>query len=112
MGTKGSLKVQNFESMLNTVHKNIIVGHPYRQTDKWEDNHYAIDSFSASTSSIISYINDNSVPHVCESGSGGSGMSGLHYIFDPTGWGIQADLSFSSQPTDCTSEVYDGLRRL
>merc|ERR1712039_573666 len=111
--TKGSFKVEDFENMLNTVHKNIIVGHPYCQVDKWEDNHYAIDSFSASTSSIISYINSNNVPHVCESGSGGSGMSGLHYIFDPTGWGIQADLSFSSQPNDCSSaEAHDFSRRL
>merc|ERR1712137_81158 len=111
--TKGDFKVADFENMLNTVHKNIIVGHPYCQVDKWEDNHYAIDSFSASTSSIISYINANNVPHVCESGSGGSGMSGLHYIFDPTGWGIQADLSFSSQPNDCTSEdSADIFRRL
>jgi len=105
--TKGEFKVGDFENMLNTVHKNIIVGHPYCQVDKWEDNHYAIDSFSASTSSIISYINSNNVPHVCESGSGGSGMSGLHYIFDPTGWGIQADLSFSSQPNDCSSGKVD-----
>merc|ERR1712137_1218354 len=105
--TKGSFKVEDFENMLNTVHKNIIVGHPYCQVDKWEDNNYAIDSFSASTSSIISYINANNVPHVCESGSGGSGMSGLHYIFDPTGWGIQADLSFSSQPNDCSSEEHE-----
>lgn len=111
--TKGSFKVEDFENMLNTVHKNIIVGHPYCQVDKWEDNHYAIDSFSASTSSIISYINANNVPHICESGGGGSGMSGLHYIFDPTGWGIQADLSFSSQPNDCTSsQVFDSFRRL
>jgi len=101
--TKGDWTVADFENMLNTVHKNIIVGHPYCQTDKWEDNHYAIDSFSASTSQIISYINRNNVPHICESGSGGSGMSGLHYIIDPTGWGIQADLSFSSQPSDCSS---------
>merc|ERR1712151_881393 len=111
--TKGDFKVADFENMLNTVHKNIIVGHPYCQVDKWEDNHYAIDSFSASTSSIISYINSNNVPHICESGGGGSGMSALHYIIDPTGWGIQADLSFSSQPNDCSSaEVHDFSRRL
>merc|ERR1712232_429810 len=110
--TKGDFKVADFENMLNTVHKNIIVGHPYCQVDKWEDNHYAIDSFSASTASIISYINNNNVPHVCESGSGGSGMSGLHYIFDPTGWGIQADLSFSSQPNDCSSADGDSAFRL
>merc|ERR1712072_822306 len=89
--TKGDFKVADFENMLNTVHKNVIVGHPMCHTDKWEDNHYAIDSMSADTSSIISYINNNNVPHVCESGGGGSGGSGLHYIFDPTGWGIQAD---------------------
>jgi len=108
--TKGDFKVADFENMLNTVHKNIIVGHPYCQIDKWEDNHYAIDSFSADTSSIISYINKNSVPHVCSSG-GGSGGSGLQYIFDPTGWGIQADLSFNTQPSDC-SVAHNSLRRL
>jgi hypothetical protein len=101
--TKGSWKVGDFEDMLNTVHKNIIVGHPYCGLDKWEDNHYAIDSQSASTSGIISYINKNNVPHICQSGSG-SGGSGLHYAFDPTGWGIQLDLGFSSSPSDCTSE--------
>merc|ERR1712137_1044793 len=109
--TKGDFKVADFENMLNKVHKNIIVGHPYCQVDKWEDNHYAIDSFSASTASIIEYIDSNNVPHVCESGSGGSGMSGLHYIFDPTGWGIQADLSFSSQPKDCSSEDSEDIFR-
>jgi hypothetical protein len=105
--TKGDWKVADYENMLNTVHKNIIVGHPYCQVDKWEDNHYAIDSFSADTSKIISYINKNNVPHVCSSsGDRGlafpPGMSGLHYIFDPTGWGIQVDLSFSSSPSDCS----------
>merc|ERR1719183_224306 len=101
--TKGDFKVADFENMLNTVHKNVIVGHPYCKVDKWEDNHYAIDSFSASTSSIISYINANNVPHVCSSGGGGSGPSGggVEYIFDPSGWGIQADLNFDTQPSDC-----------
>jgi hypothetical protein len=110
--TKGDWKVADFENMLNTVHKNIIVGHPYCQEDKWEDNHYAIDSFSADTSKIISYINRNNVPHICNSGGGGSGMSGLHYIFEPTGFGIQADLSFSTQPNDCNSAVQNSSRRL
>merc|ERR1712070_78694 len=101
--TKGDWKVADYENMLNTVHNNIIVGYPFCGVDKWEDNHYAIDSFSADTSSIISYVDKNKVPHICESGGGGSGGSGLHYIIDPTGWGIQADLSFSSQPSDCTT---------
>jgi len=116
--TKGDWKVADFENMLNTVHKNIIVGHPYCGVDKWEDNHYAIDSMSADTSTIVSYINKNSVPHICTSSSGrrlqGSGGSGLHYAFDPTGWGIQLDLSFSSQPTDCNAatQTDNFLRRL
>jgi hypothetical protein len=113
--TKGNWKVADFENMLNTVHKNIIVGHPYCGVDKWEDNHYAIDSQSADTSNIISYINSNNVPHVCSSSGLGfpPGGSGLHYIFDPTGWGIQADLSFSSSPTDCSTvnEMAQGSSR-
>jgi len=113
--TKGDWKVADFENMLNTVHKNIIVGHPFCQVDKWEDNHYAIDSFSADTSKIVSYINNNNVPHICSS-SGASmfppGGSGPHYIFDPTGWGIQTDLSWSSSPSDCSTEVAPSSRRL
>jgi len=110
--TKGDWKVGDFENMLNTVHKNIIVGHPYCQVDKWFDNHYAIDSFSADTSKIVSYINQNNVPHVCSSGGGGSGGSGLHSAFDPTGWAIQLDLGFSTQPNDCNSAGQDSQRRL
>merc|ERR1719502_2654390 len=63
--TKGDWKVSDFENMLNTVHKNIIVGYPYCGMDKWEDNHYAIDSQSADTSKIVSYVNSKSVPHIC-----------------------------------------------
>jgi hypothetical protein len=110
--TKGDWKVGDFENMLNTVHKNIIVGHPYCQVDKWFDNHYAIDSFSADTSKIVSYINQNNVPHVCSSGGGGSGGSGLHSAFDPTGWAIQLDLGFSTHPSDCNSAGQDSQRRL
>jgi hypothetical protein len=109
--TKGDWKVGDFENMLNNVHKTIIVGHPYCNADKWFDNHYAIDSFSADTSSIVSYINSNNVPHVCSSGGGGSGGSGLRSAFDPTGWGIQLDLGFSTQPSDCNA-AQDSSRRL
>jgi len=102
--TKGDFKVADFENMLNTVHKNVIVGHPMCHTDKWEDNHYAIDSFSADASSIVSYINNNNVPHVCAAGGSSSGPGGgLSYIMDPTGWAIQADLSFTTLPSDCSS---------
>jgi hypothetical protein len=106
--TKGDWKVSDFETMLNTVHKNIIVGHPLCHIDKWEDNHYAIDSMSAQTSGIVSYIEKNNVIYTCSSGMSGrrlqgSGGTSVEYIFDPTGWGIQADLGFTTAPTDCST---------
>lgn len=33
---------------------------------QWTDNHYAIDSFSADTTKIVSYIDANNVPVYCE----------------------------------------------
>jgi len=111
--TKGDFKVGDFENMLNTVHKNIVVGHPYCGVDKWEDNHYAIDSFSADTSKIIAYVNANNVPHLCQTSSGSGPGGGMHYIFDPTGWGVQTDLSFTTLPNDCsTAASQTSSRRL
>jgi len=109
--TKGDWKVADFENMLNTVHKNIVVGYPYCSVDKWFDNHYAIDSMKADTSTIVSYINKNNVPHHCASSSG-SGGGGLAYAFDPTGWGIQLDLSFSTSPTDCNAVSQNSSKNL
>jgi hypothetical protein len=113
--TNGAYTVADFENMLNTVHKNIIGGYPLCGTDKWEDNHYAIDSMDASTSGIISYINKGNTYYICDSEGRRAGRSlqsgggaSLHYIFDPTGWGIQADLSFNTQPSGCSSQ---NLRR-
>jgi len=97
--TKGDWKVGDFADMLNTVHNNIVVGYPLCGTDKWEDNHYAIDSQQADTSAILSYVEKNSVPHICSSSRGVS----LHYVFDPTGWGVQLDLGFTTGPSDCLS---------
>jgi len=98
--TRGDWKVGDFETMLNKVHTNIIVGYPLCGEDKWEDNHYAIDSQKADTSAIISYIEENDVPHLCTTSGWGTS---LHYAFDPTGWGIQLDLGFSSAPSDCST---------
>lgn len=101
--TSGSWKVGDFEKMLNTVHTNIIKGYPFCPMDKWEDNHYAIDSSSADTAGILRYVNENSPFHICTAGNFGQGAS-MHYVFDPTGWGIQLDLgSTSLTPDDCAS---------
>merc|ERR1740121_2571976 len=74
--TLGSWKVGDFEDMLNTVHSNLLSGHPFCEVDKWFDNHYAIDSQSADSSKILSYVNEKNPFHVCSSGSSGSGGSG------------------------------------
>merc|ERR1712146_768126 len=60
----------------------------------------AIDSQSASTSKILSYVNKESPMHVCGNGPQGNGLS---YIFDPTGEGIQLDMGVSL-PNDCQSQ--------
>jgi len=103
--TKGDFKVKDFEDMLNTVHKNLLLGQPMCGVDKWFDNHYAIDSMSADASKIVTYVNDNykTTPYYCSS-MGPQGAS-LHYVFDPCGWGIQLDLNMQSAgtPQGCSS---------
>jgi len=110
--TAGNWTVGDFEDMLNSVHKTLLVGHPFCSMDKWFDNHYAIDSQSADTSKILSYVNNNNPYHLCE--SQGPGGGGLGPIFDPTGWGIQLDMQISL-PNDCKSEkvvLHSSNRRL
>ena len=29
----------------------------------------------------------------------------LHYIIDPTGWGIQLDMNFEAQPSGCSNSL-------
>jgi len=95
--TKGNFKVGDMEDMLNTVHRNVLGKSPVCGNDKWFDNHYAIDSMTADTSSIVPYIEQNKILHHCAS------SSSLAAIYDPTGWGIQLDMQFSSAPSDCSS---------
>ena len=105
--TKGDYKVLDFEKMLNNVHENIIVKHPFCGRDKWTDNHYAIDSFQADTAKIVSYIDAKKVPVYCESSYWGSSV---HYAIDPTGWGIQMDLRFQTQPAACNTGSKSALK--
>jgi len=100
--TKGDFKVADFEKMLHTVHENIIVKHPFCGRDKWTDNHYAIDSFTADTAKIVKYIDAKSVPVYCEASYWGNSA---HYAIDPTGWGIQMDLHFSTVPKACSTNA-------
>lgn len=98
--TSGEWKVSDFENMLNTVHNNILGNHPMCGTDKWFDNHYAIDSQTADTSTIVPYVEKNDITHYCSSMGPFGGVS-MHYVIDPTGWAIQLDLQMSSVPSDC-----------
>merc|ERR1712196_228650 len=85
------------EDMLNTVHKNVLTKSPLCGNDKWFDNHYAIDSMTADTSTIVPYIEANNILHHCDT------STSLASIYDPTGWGIQLDMHFTSAPSDCSS---------
>ena len=97
--TSGSFKVLTLEDMLHTVHTNIIGKQPQCNRDKWTDWHYAIDSRSADTSSIASYIDANKVSVMC-------GGTTPHYVIDPTGWGIQMDLNWGSNAvSQCSSSA-------
>lgn len=100
--TAGTWKVGDFEDMLNTVHTNLLKGHPFCSVDKWFDNHYAIDSQSASSSTILDYVNKQDPLHVCSQG-------GLGYVFDPTGRAIQLDLQVGL-PNDCGSSPSNSSR--
>lgn len=106
--TSGDWKVGDFEDMLNTVHSNLLSGHPFCSVDKWFDNHYAIDSQSADTTKILKYVNEKNPFHICSSSSAfafpPSGGGGLATIFDPTGWGIQLDVQSLGTPNDCNTQ--------
>lgn len=105
--TAGDWKVGDFEDMLNTVHSNLLASHPFCPVDKWFDNHYAIDSQSADTSKILSYVNEKNPYHICSSSGAMEfppASGGLSVIFDPTGWGIQLDMGSVGTPNDCASE--------
>jgi len=101
--TKGDFKIGDFEDMLNKVHENMLTGYPLCVADKWTDNHYAIDSFTADTATIVNYVDDNKILHVCES-SPMTGSTTMHYMIDPTGWGIQMDMNFKTAPSDCSTD--------
>jgi len=92
--TAGSFKVTDFEAMLNAVHASAVGDGGC--SNKWVDNHYAVDGRSKSADYIIDYIESSGAYFYCSG-------SAVHYVIDPTGWGIQLDLSFSGAASVCTS---------
>ena len=99
--TAGRFKPADFEKMLNAVHA-ARLANPECADDKWYDNHYAIDGRAVGSADyIIDYIEANpSTRYYCNRGM-------IHYIFDPTGWGIQLDLQFSKPPPNCAGSGDD-----
>lgn len=96
LATSGNFKVGDFEQMLHRVADTMLTN-PYCNMNRWLDNHYAYDSLE-DFGYISSYLDSNpSVKFKC----GGAG--GLHYIVDPTGWGVQLDVNFSRQPSACSA---------
>ena len=69
-----------------------------------QDHHHAFDAHT-SNADIVSFLDSTAgkdTYYYCEP----SGNSyALHYIIDPTGWGIQLDMQASSQPSGCSSSA-------
>lgn len=91
--------VASNEQSMFAVHANLLTN-PNCAMDKWLDNHHAYDSQSSSTgTAAVSYLSNNpDTYYYCEEGA-------LHYIIDPTGWGIQTDFMFQSNPSGCSSRA-------
>jgi len=101
--TKGSFSVADFEAAMNATHDKLLTGQPLCGLDKWLDNHHAFDSQSFAADRVVSWIDATSDAKVyCDS------ASSLHYLIDPTGWGIQLDLSFSNAPAKCKGSARFG----
>eukprot|EP00966_Prymnesium_polylepis_P056861 1316045-Prymnesium_polylepis.2 len=67
--------------MLKNVAKNVVTS-PSCNMNRWADNHYALDIFDGSFDYIIDYVDaHSSVLYQCAD----FGVTGLHYIYDPTG---------------------------
>ena len=109
---------------MNAVHSNLLTK-PTCGVDKWLDNHHAFDTQTSGTGSqVVSYIEKHAPFYYCMPGGGpgpppsddatalqrrlqGPPPSGyvLHYIIDPTGWGIQLDMNFETQPSGCSNSL-------
>merc|ERR1712011_21659 len=90
--TAGSFKPKDFETMLHTVHSTLLTN-PNCAMDRWVDNHYAMDLRQGNCDGLMNYVVDRigtseSIVYTCSRGR-------PHYVFDPSGWGIQLDMRTS-----------------
>lgn len=103
------LSVEAYTAGMNGVHQKLLKGKPKCGMDKYLDNHLAIDPTEHGSTTfgdnIVDYINKHDdVLYYCEPamGPGASGYQ-MHYIIDPTGFGVQVDTQFSEEPAACSS---------
>ena len=61
-----------------------------------------MDGGSTFGDDVVDFVDQNpDVLYYCE--NDGPQGSGLHYVIDPTGFGVQIDTQFSKQPAGCSA---------
>ena len=88
--------VLDLENILKQQHETWLTGKPNCAMDRWVDNHYAVD-VPNNFDHLLEFVLENDVLYTCADGP----AFGAHYIFDPTGWGIQLDVSFTVAMPGC-----------
>ena len=104
------LSVADLERGVRAGHDATLAGQPKCGLDKWLDFHLAYDNPShASTAAgdaLVAYVDEtDGALFACEANPRPSGPQGLilHYVVDPTGWGIQYGGPYSVAPRACTA---------
>lgn len=94
--TSGTFTPESFENMLKDTHDYWLEGAHSCTMDRWLDNHYDVD-LSDDFDQLAAYIEAHEeVQYYCSDGK-------LHYLIDPTGWGIQ--MGMSHVPSGCIESV-------
>lgn len=98
--TAGDFTPAKFEATLRAAHDYWLEGHPACAMDRWADNHYAVDAdVPGGFDAFMTWIaNHPEVRYTCPDDHlhhhhphRGTPRGGVHYVFDPTGWGVQVD---------------------
>jgi len=97
--TSSDLTVKAFEDMLKHVSESVNSG-PMCNMNRWADNHYALDIFHSDFDYIVDYLDATPTAlYTCAT----FGVTGLHYIYDPTGWAVQLNMRFKKEPKGCNT---------
>jgi len=96
-GSQGSFTVKDFEQMLWSVHSSVMTDPT--KADKYQDNHYAVDT-QVSGDYIAQYFTAHN-PFPLSKDSPFAFACMQDYIIDPTGNSIQTDLFFTQQYPGC-----------